>query len=146
MDELSSMLSIKECRQLVNKALEYFVNQGYKKYRVVEEFLEDHQIPQAYIDAFLQHGSIADGQKLYAYQIVITHSGIIIMAHINVCNLYGDDVMKAKSESRNLFTLFPAEQVRNVWNELLNVFITNGLMAIRDLAYERISHEATTVT
>lgn len=146
MSDQNQNLSIKECRQLVNKALEYFVNQGYKKYKIVEEFLEDHQIPQAYIDDFLQRGSIAENQKLYAYQIVIAHSGIIIMAHINVCNLYGDDVMKAKSESKNLFTLFPAEQVRQVWNDLLNVFLTNGLMAIRDLAYERISHEATTVT
>lgn len=138
-------LSIKECRMLINKALEYFANQGYKKFNIKEEFLDQQQIPQGYIDNFLQNGSIAEGQKIYAYQIVVTHNGTVIMAHISVGNLFESAVSEARTEKKNLFLLFPKEQLVDVWNSLINVFITHGFMAIRDFTYERMSQEATSV-
>jgi len=144
MSEPNSTLSIRDCRQLVNDTLAHFKEQGYHEFKINEKFLFEDKIPPSYIQRFPDIGAPAPGQKMYAYEVCLMHDTLPLLLSISVAYLSEADVTKAIEENKSVYPLFPADRMKKIWNELILIFMTNGFIATRDVAYEKLANVTTT--
>lgn len=142
MNEPSDMLSIRDCRQLINNTLSYFAGLGYKKFSVKEEFLMPSQVPPDCVQTFLHGRTLLDGQQIYGYQLMLTHENLIIFLQVNTVNLEDKIVKEAQEANKNLLTILPPEPMKVLWNDFVLIFMTSGFMEYKDMMYERIASES----